>query len=34
MAEVPILEMKSVGKIFSQNGRSIEALRGATGQEG
>jgi NitT/TauT family transport system ATP-binding protein len=31
MAEsaIPILEMKDVGKIFSQNGRSIEALRGA-----
>ena len=31
MAEsaIPILEMKNVGKIFSQNGRSIEALRGA-----
>src|SRR5437763_14806241 len=29
MAEVPILELKNVGKIFSQNGRSIEALRSA-----
>src|SRR5258708_32192929 len=29
MAEVPILAMNNVGKIFSQNGRSIEALRGA-----
>jgi NitT/TauT family transport system ATP-binding protein len=31
MAEtaLPILEMKNVGKIYSQNGRSIEALRGA-----
>jgi len=31
MAEsaIPILEMKNVGKIFSQNGRAIEALRGA-----
>src|SRR4030081_3230971 len=30
MAEtaLPILEMKNVGKIYSQNGRSIEALRG------
>src|ERR1700757_183065 len=28
-ATVPILEMKNVGKIYSQNGRSIEALRGA-----
>jgi NitT/TauT family transport system ATP-binding protein len=26
---LPILEMKNVGKIYSQNGRSIEALRGA-----
>jgi NitT/TauT family transport system ATP-binding protein len=25
----PILELKNVGKIYSQNGRSIEALRGA-----
>ena len=31
MAETmtPILEMKNVGKIYSQNGRAIEALRGA-----
>ena len=29
MAEVPILELRSVGKTFSQNGRAIEALRGA-----
>src|ERR1700761_3547508 len=31
MAEppIPILEMKSVGKTYAQNGRSIEALRGA-----
>ena len=31
MAEAhdPILEMKNVGKIYSQNGRPIEALRGA-----
>jgi NitT/TauT family transport system ATP-binding protein len=31
MAEstIPILEMKNVGKTYSQNGRSIEALRGA-----
>src|SRR3954453_10018840 len=29
MAEVPILQMKDVGKVFSQNARSIEALRGA-----
>lgn len=29
MVEVPILAMNNVGKIFSQNGRSIEALRGA-----
>jgi NitT/TauT family transport system ATP-binding protein len=28
-ATVPILEMKNVGKTYSQNGRSIEALRGA-----
>ena len=28
-ATVPILEMKNVGKVYSQNGRSIEALRGA-----
>jgi len=28
-APVPILEMKNVGKTYSQNGRSIEALRGA-----
>ena len=26
---IPILEMKNVAKIYSQNGRSIEALRGA-----
>ena len=26
---IPILEMKNVGKIFSQGGRAIEALRGA-----
>jgi NitT/TauT family transport system ATP-binding protein len=32
MAEstTPILEMKNVGKIYSQGGRSIEALRGAS----
>jgi NitT/TauT family transport system ATP-binding protein len=29
MAETPILEMRNVGKTFSQNGRAIEALRGA-----
>ena len=31
MAEtaIPILEMKNLGKTYSQNGRSIEALRGA-----
>jgi NitT/TauT family transport system ATP-binding protein len=28
-ATIPILEMKNVGKIYSQQGRSIEALRGA-----
>src|ERR1700755_2050798 len=28
-ATVPILAMKNVGKTYSQNGRSIEALRGA-----
>ena len=28
-ATIPILEMKNVGKIYSQNGRPIEALRGA-----
>src|SRR3954447_26699198 len=28
-APIPILEMRSVGKTYSQNGRSIEALRGA-----
>ena len=28
-ATTPILEMKNVGKIYSQNGRAIEALRGA-----
>ena len=28
-ATIPILEMKNVGKIYSQNGRAIEALRGA-----
>ena len=28
-AATPILEMKNVGKTYSQNGRSIEALRGA-----
>ena len=28
-APIPILEMKNVGKTYSQNGRSIEALRGA-----
>src|SRR4029078_8141637 len=28
-APIPILEMKNVGKTFSQNGRSIEALHGA-----
>src|SRR6201994_1736477 len=28
-ATVPILEMKNVGKTYSQNGRAIEALRGA-----
>src|ERR1700749_917072 len=26
---LPILEMKNIGKIYSQGGRSIEALRGA-----
>src|ERR1700753_3709169 len=26
---IPILEMKNVGKTYSQNGRAIEALRGA-----
>lgn len=32
MAEgaIPILEMKNAGKIYSQNGRAIEALRGAS----
>ena len=29
MAEVPILEMRNVGKTFAQNGRAIEALRDA-----
>src|ERR1700752_468713 len=29
MAEVPILEMRNVGKPFAQNGRAIEALRDA-----
>ena len=31
MAEpaIPILEMKNAGKTYSQNGRAIEALRGA-----
>jgi NitT/TauT family transport system ATP-binding protein len=28
-APIPILEMKSVGKTYTQSGRSIEALRGA-----
>ncbi|WP_447410644.1 ATP-binding cassette domain-containing protein, partial [Clostridium perfringens] len=28
-ATIPILEMKNVAKTYSQNGRSIEALRGA-----
>jgi len=28
-APIPILEMRNVGKTYSQNGRSIEALRGA-----
>src|ERR1700755_1966609 len=28
-ATVPILAMKNVGKTYSQNGRAIEALRGA-----
>ena len=28
-ATVPILEMRNVGKIYAQNGRAIEALRGA-----
>jgi NitT/TauT family transport system ATP-binding protein len=28
-ATIPILEMKNVGKTYSQNGRPIEALRGA-----
>ena len=28
-ATMPILEMKNVGKISAQNGRAIEALRGA-----
>src|ERR1700760_4110551 len=28
-ATVPILQMKNVGKIYAQNGRAIEALRGA-----
>jgi NitT/TauT family transport system ATP-binding protein len=32
MAEgvIPILEMKNAGKTYSQNGRAIEALRGAS----
>ncbi len=36
MAEsaIPILEMKNVGKIFSQKGRAIEALRGANLRSG
>jgi NitT/TauT family transport system ATP-binding protein len=29
MAEVPILELRNAGKTFVQNGRAIEALRGA-----
>ncbi len=29
MAEIPILEMRNVGKTFAQNGRTVEALRGA-----
>jgi NitT/TauT family transport system ATP-binding protein len=29
MADTPILEMRNVGKSFVQNGRSVEALRGA-----
>ena len=28
-ATIPILEMKNVGKVYSQNGRAIEALHGA-----
>ena len=28
-AAIPILEMKNAGKTYSQNGRAIEALRGA-----
>ena len=28
-ATIPILEMRNVGKTYAQNGRSIEALRGA-----
>jgi NitT/TauT family transport system ATP-binding protein len=29
MAETPIIEMRNVGKTFAQNGRAVEALRGA-----
>ncbi|WP_024509533.1 ABC transporter ATP-binding protein [Bradyrhizobium sp. ARR65] len=29
MAEIPILELRNVGKTYAQNGRPIEALRGA-----
>jgi NitT/TauT family transport system ATP-binding protein len=29
MAEAPILELRNVGKTFAQNGRTIEAMRGA-----
>src|SRR5260370_24227100 len=29
-AAIPILEMTNVGKIYAQNGRAIEALRGAS----
>ena len=29
-AAIPILEMKNAGKTYSQNGRAIEALRGAS----
>ena len=28
-ATIPILDMKNIGKVYSQNGRAIEALRGA-----
>ena len=30
MAETPIVELRKVGKVFAQNGRAIEALRGAS----